>query len=73
VFAEYDYIGFMYVVPEERGKGINKLILEALVSWARSKGITEIRIEVYAENASAIKAYQKAGFASLLTTMRLGS
>lgn len=73
LFTEYAYIGFMYVVPDERGKGVNKLILEALISWARSRGITEIRLEVYAENASAIKAYEKAGFAPLLTSMRLGS
>ncbi|MEH3114364.1 GNAT family N-acetyltransferase [Pedobacter terrae] len=73
LFTEYAYIGFMYVVPEERGKGVNKLLLDALISWARSKGTTEVRLEVYAENASAIKAYEKAGFARLLTTMRLES
>ncbi|WP_412469168.1 GNAT family N-acetyltransferase [Pedobacter sp. KLB.chiD] len=71
LFKEYAYIGFMYVVPEERGRGVNKLILDALISWAKSKSIVEIRLEVYAENASAVKAYEKAGFKPLLTTMRL--
>ncbi|WP_426279318.1 GNAT family N-acetyltransferase [Chryseobacterium sp. S-02] len=70
-FDRYAYLGFMYVKPEYRGKGINKLILDKLTSWARSKDISEIRLDVYSQNESAIKAYEKAGFESLLTTMRM--
>jgi len=70
-FDRYAYLGFMYVKPEHRGKGINKLILDKLTSWARSKDISEIRLDVYSQNESAIKAYEKAGFESLLTTMRM--
>ncbi|NML68265.1 GNAT family N-acetyltransferase [Chryseobacterium sp. RP-3-3] len=70
-FDQYAYLGFMYVKPEHRGKGVNKLILDELVSWAKSKDISEIRLDVYAENESAVKAYEKAGFESLLVTMRM--
>lgn len=70
-FEEYAYLGFMYVKPEHRGKGVNKLILDELISWAKSKNISEIRLDVYTQNESAVKAYEKAGFESLLVTMRM--
>ncbi|PWN63334.1 GNAT family N-acetyltransferase [Chryseobacterium oncorhynchi] len=72
-FKSYAYLGFMYVKPEYRGKGINKLITDELVNWAKSRNISEIRLDVYAQNDSAIKAYEKAGFEPLLLTMRLKS
>lgn len=72
-FERYAYLGFMYVKPEHRGKGINKLILDELISWSKDKGISEIRLDVYDQNESAVKAYEKAGFEPLLLTMRLKS
>jgi len=70
-FDRYTYLGFMYVKPEHRGKSINKLILDELISWSKDKGISEIRLDVYDQNESAVKAYEKAGFEPLLLTMRL--
>ncbi|MBL1219428.1 GNAT family N-acetyltransferase [Chryseobacterium sp. L7] len=70
-FDRYAYLGFMFVKPEHRGKGINKAVLDELISWAASKDISEIRLDVYSENESAVKAYEKAGFESLLVTMRM--
>jgi len=64
------YLGFMYVVPQHRGKGVNSMILAALKEWALGKNVTELRLEVYAENAIAIKAYEKAGFSSYMLQMR---
>jgi RimJ/RimL family protein N-acetyltransferase len=68
---KYAHLGFMYVVPEHRGKGINQLILDALMDWARRRGLTEFRLKVYSENAAAIGAYRKAGFEPHLLEMRL--
>lgn len=70
-FEKYAYLGFMYVKPEYRGKGVNKVITDELISWARSRNVTEVRLDVYAENESAVKAYEKAGFEPHLLTMRL--
>ncbi len=70
-FKEYAYLGFMYVKPEYRGKGINKVITDELITWAKSRGINEVRLEVYAQNESAIKAYEKAGFEPHILLMRL--
>ena len=51
------YLGFMYVLPEYRGQGINKKIMDVLKDWAISQNITEFSLEVYYDNISAIKAY----------------
>ena len=70
-FTHYAYLGFMYVKPAYRGKGINQLVLQKLTAWALSKGITELRLEVYTDNLPAINAYKKAGFKQDLVTMRM--
>jgi GNAT superfamily N-acetyltransferase len=66
----FGHLGFMFVIPEFRGKGINGLLLNELKQWVLSKGITEVRLEVYHENNAAVSAYEKVGFKKLLTTMR---
>jgi GNAT superfamily N-acetyltransferase len=66
------YLGFMYVEPSHRGKGINRLIIDALKHWALSRNITELRLDVYHDNTNAIKAYEKAGFSQHLINMRQG-
>ena len=68
--THFAYLGFMYVRPSFRGKGINQLLLEALITWAKAKGIYEIRLDVYDENIVAKNAYLKAGFKPIMLTMR---
>jgi RimJ/RimL family protein N-acetyltransferase len=70
--SNHAYFGFMYVEPEHRGKGVNKLIIEALEQWIFLQGIKEIRLEVYYENEAAIKAYKKIGFTKHMIQMRKG-
>ncbi|TSD68000.1 GNAT family N-acetyltransferase [Inquilinus sp. KBS0705] len=70
--TQHAYLGFMYVQPQHRGKGVNKKVIEALKDWAVSKGINELRLEVYYDNAPAIKAYEKVGFSSNMIEMRMG-
>ena len=68
---QFAYLGFMYVIPEQRGKGINGLIINELLKWVKEKKITEVQLDVYAENDSAITAYEKIGFKPDLLKMRL--
>jgi GNAT superfamily N-acetyltransferase len=69
---KHAYLGFMYVKPEHRGKGVNKIILAGLENWSKQQGITELRLDVYDENEPAVKAYEKAGFSKHLDLMRKG-
>ena len=65
------FLGFMYVIPEYRGKGINRKILDYLIAWGKNKGHNEFQLTVYAQNESAIKAYKKSGFSFETITMRI--
>jgi ribosomal protein S18 acetylase RimI-like enzyme len=68
---EYAYLGFMFTHPEHRGKGINALIIDDLTSWAKGKGLDEVRLTVYEDNIPAISAYEKVGFKKHIIEMRL--
>ena len=68
---KHAYLGFMFVPEEHRGNGYNKLIIDALLQWSKEKNITEIRLDVYDSNPSAIRAYEKAGFQKHMIKMRL--
>jgi ribosomal protein S18 acetylase RimI-like enzyme len=68
--SHHAYLGFMYVKPAYRGQGINKRIIDALKNWAAIQNITEFSLEVYYDNISAIKAYEKIGFSRYILEMR---
>ncbi len=69
---KHAYLGFMYVKPENRGKGVNQKIIKALKQWSISQNITEMRLDVYQNNLAAITAYEKVGFARHMIHMRMG-
>ena len=64
-------MGFMYVDPDFRGQGIIQTIIEELKQWSISLKIFETRLEVYSDNESAIKAYQKKGFIIRMIEMKM--
>jgi len=68
----HGYLGFMFVLPEHRGKGVNKMIIDTLKEWVTAQNVNELRLEVYQDNISAIKAYEKIGFTKLMILMRSG-
>ena len=70
--TQFVYLGFMYVKPPHRGKGVSKAIIETLKEWAIAHGISEIRLHLYDENIIAKKAYLKAGFKGHMLEMRMG-
>jgi len=67
----HSYLGFMYVAPDWRGKGINKRVLERLKEWSQKKGANNLYLDVYALNTAAIRAYEKAGFDACIMEMKL--
>jgi len=69
--SKHSYLGFMYVDPEFRGLGINKLIMENLMAWSKEQGILDFYLDVYDENSAAIRAYEKVGFSKSLVEMKI--
>lgn len=60
--AETVEIKRMYVVPEERGRGIGRQLLRALESEARRLGALRIVLETGTRQAAARALYESVGF-----------
>src|SRR5262245_55837075 len=56
------YINDVYVVPHRRGRGLASLLLRAVETYLRSKGMARLRINTLVSNESAKRAYAKSGF-----------
>ena len=52
----------MYVCPRFRGLGLAKLLLDHLAAYARTCGVSLLRLETGIHQTAAIKLYEQAGF-----------
>ena len=60
--TDYGEIKRMYIRPQFRGLGFAKLMLDHLAGYARSRGITILRLETGIAQREAIGLYERAGF-----------
>jgi ribosomal-protein-alanine N-acetyltransferase len=56
------YIATIEVLPEQRGHGIGTELLRRLEGSANAERANEVWLHVDAENASAIRLYERAGY-----------
>ena len=56
---------------QTRGVSRRAVISWALFDWAAVNNLTDVRLTVYPGNASAIRAYEKAGFQPDILEMHL--
>lgn len=65
-FKKYDdktaEIKRMFVLPNQRGKGLATLILQELENWAKEKGFTSYILETSPKLTSAVALYKKTGY-----------
>ena len=52
----------MYLLPEARGIGLGKKIIEECLAFAKENGYTQVYIESMPELENALKVYEKFGF-----------
>lgn len=71
VSEHYCYLGFIYVKPDFRGRGVSQQILEKLIEWAKLRGVNHFQLDVYSENTAAISAYEKFGFKARSVNMEI--
>ncbi len=71
VHEKHAHFGFMCVLPEYRGQGINAKVTERLISWSLEQGVEFGYLEVYSENKPAIRAYEKFGFKPSMLEMNI--
>lgn len=59
---ERAWIGGFGVVPEQRGRGLGRRLLDETLDAARARGASEMQLEVLQNNPGAIALYESAGF-----------
>lgn len=55
----------MYVVPQARGRGLSRRILEALESTARALGANRLVLETGPRQEEALALYERSGFVQI--------
>jgi putative acetyltransferase len=55
----------MYLLPQARGKGLGKLLIDRALDFASSAGYTQVYIETMPELRKAMTVYEKFGFTYL--------
>jgi GNAT superfamily N-acetyltransferase len=66
----HGYLAEIFVVPEARGRGLGRALMEGCEAWARKRGHRLLTIGVLAKNPSAIRAYEGAGYTPYGIMMR---
>ena len=61
----------MGISANHRGQGIGTAMMQAVVDWARSRGIERLWLEVFPHNAAAIALYERFSFVE--TGRRVGA
>jgi ribosomal protein S18 acetylase RimI-like enzyme len=56
------YLGELYVIPDRRGEGIGRALLEATMAAAREGGATRIELNTSTDDRAAIGLYESFGF-----------
>ena len=59
----------MYLLPEARGIGLGKLIIEKCLQTAKDNGFGKVYLESMPELKQAVKVYEKFGFTYLCSPM----
>jgi ribosomal protein S18 acetylase RimI-like enzyme len=52
----------MWVAPAHRGRGVGRLLVKAIIDWARSKEIKTLHLMVTSTNDAATRFYERLGF-----------
>lgn len=62
----------VYVDPAARGRGVARLLLEALIASTEAAGIWTIQSGVFPENTASLTLHQRVGFRVIGTRERVG-
>lgn len=62
----------VYVDPGHQGRGVGRLLLEAVITSTESAGIWTIQTGIFPENAASLALHQRAGFREIGVRERIG-
>jgi len=59
---EVAHVYQVWVAAEHRGRGVGRLLMEAVITWARESGLRAVDLDVTSSNAAAVQLYHRLGF-----------
>ncbi|MGK5441841.1 N-acetyltransferase family protein [Micromonospora sp. URMC 105] len=62
----------VYVDPVAQGRGVGRLLLDALIASTEAAGIWTVQSGVFPENAASLALHRRAGFRVIGTRVRIG-
>ena len=65
------YVEGLFVVPTERGKGVGRLLIEALEAHARSQGYSEIASDCELDDTMSEAFHKAVGFREVIRSIHL--
>lgn len=64
------WIQDVYTVPERRGHGIGRRVVEGLLEWFDRRGVALVELTVAIGNPGALKFWERLGFATYMYRMK---
>lgn len=61
--ATHAHLISMWTAPTHRQRGVGRLLVNEIVKWGRQRQVHTLRLMVVCKNESAIKFYERLGFA----------
>ena len=62
----------VYIHPDHRGRGVGRLLLEALIASAETAGIWTVQTGIFPENAASVALHERCGFRVVGRRERIG-
>ena len=66
----YAYLMDACVTESERSRGVGRLLIEAVKTWAEERRLDYVELNVLCNNRRAIALYEREGFTEEMRTMR---
>ena len=57
------HVAGMWVEPQARGRGVGLALLESVIAWGRARALDRLELWVTKGNVTAMRLYERAGFA----------
>ncbi|MBM4385231.1 MAG: GNAT family N-acetyltransferase [Deltaproteobacteria bacterium] len=68
---EIAHLGAMWIDPDARRAGVGRLVVDAVLDWARARNAKRVELQVTEGNGRAERLYARAGFARTEKTAAL--
>lgn len=65
------YLMDIIVAPDQRRRGIGKLLIDEVKQWASEHGVDYLELNVLSSNEEALSLYEREGFRSFSKSMRM--